>query len=405
MSGQFGAGKMGGVALSAGGTVSQDFRNVPKGAISRLMLTVSMGLKSSAGAFAAVVGTGGSATSEGTDDIDLLMNACFSLLALYWDASTLAFALTPAQLRTVFGLLNQRDLDGTLVNGSSVPTSAGAATTYKIVLPIPVSLDTYFEDGGLFANGSHRLSEGRLDYTCTSSLTPSVVLANGTAVVSGLSVSIDAETGAGTEADVGMTWSVKRLANLPTSYELDDALRLAILDTTPVNTNAASSYNVAEYELQAPSTLGAFYQAQRLRSGGYDITARCTPLDWIRQSTKFLDLNGRLNRRNKLEAVSGVSSLTVYDIQAKPAPATAVQSVSQKVGAGGPVTIVHPSPASLPPGTQVPAHLATFLPSRISPGAQAGGNVANSPEHAAQRTIQNQASTAKARGVLGLFKR
>lgn len=404
---QYGGGRMGGVALAAGGTVVQNFLNMPVGPVEALILTISVALKSSAAAFAAVVSTSGSASAEGIDDMDLILNALFTLLTMNVDPSTPVGTLTPAQWRTILGLLNQRDIYSTFTNGVSVPISSGSATTFKFMVRLPISLQQYFVDGGIFRNGSQRMKAGDIQYTMASSLTPTVVCANGSAVVqAGMSVAIEPEFGAGSEADIGMTWNVKRLSSLPTSYDLGEGMRLAILDTTAVASSAVSSFQVGNYNLWQPSSFGAKYAAERLAAGGYDITARCTPLVWIEPNRKFMEFLAMLGAANKIDAVSGVSSLTVYDVRAIGAAPDQVARVATQVGGGGPTTQAAPTPASLPPGTAIPAALQGFLPTRILPGSIGSGSqlrAAATPNQAAEQVVRRDLQTKKASGFLAMF--
>lgn len=394
---QYGGGRMGGVALPASGTVTQNFSNIPKGPVSRLFLTLTLSLISTAAAFAAVVSTAGSAAAEGVDDLDLLLNAIFNFFTLYWEAGNQCGSLTPAQWRTVLGLFNQSDFSGGFLNGTSIPVSTGSAKQVNIVLPIPVSLENYFEDGGIFANGSNRLETGQLDYNIKA-LTPTVVMANGSAVVSGLSVSLLAESGAGTENDIGHTWKVNRQANLSTVYQFGPGMRIALLDAAPAPSNACTAYNVEDFQLWTPTAFQTKYQQERLNFGGYDVTQRCTPLLWIGRNRKFTDFVAQLGVAPKVDAVSGVSSLTVYDIVSVPPAPAAIERVSTKAGGGGQVTITHPTPRSLPPGTPIPAELAPLLPVRVMPGTPAGGantGVAATPAGAAAAQTKKQLNSSR----------
>lgn len=396
---QFGGGKLGGVALAAS-MVPQDFRALPHTSIRDLLLTINLKVRNNANATTNLsISTGASAASEGTDDLDLIANALFTTLTMFWDPETQAFSLTPAQLRTVLGLFNQRDFAGAiqgLTAANSVPASGSSALATSIVIDIPVSLKKYFEDGDIFKNGSRRLNNGQLQYTGGTNIagTTAVVCANATINCTAVSVNVYALAGSGSENDVGNVWKVERKANLPTIYEFDDRPRLAMLDTSPSSTNAVTSYNIGPYGLIDPTTLQGKFQMESLPQGGFDITARCTPLLNMDKWRKFLDFQAMLGEVTKIEAVSGVSSLTLYDIVAIPPTAQAVQHVAQQAGAGGPVALDHPSPSSLPPGTGVPASLVHALPVTVNPAGAAsrGGSTHTvaSPAAAATRTIANR---------------
>jgi hypothetical protein len=373
-----------------------------------MYLTVAMSLKSSGSAFTGVVDTGESAASEGTDDLDLLLNALLTSIAFYPEAETLAGTLTPAQWRTVLGFMNGRDFDGTLKNSFSVPSSVSSAAAYKVIIPFPVSLEQLFEDGNIFSNGSQRLMTGRFEYQVGASLTPSVVLANGTAAVSAFSLALTAETGAGTEADVGNLWKVVRSLNLPTVWQFSDQIRVGLLDTNPVATNPVTTYNITNYDMWGPSDFGGKYQAERLNPTGYDVTARCTPVQWIEPKRTIQDFAAYIGQVTKVDATSGSSSLSFYDIVVLPTSALAVQRVSQQVGAGGSVDTSHPSPKSLPPGSAVPGALQSFLPVRIAPAgtASGGGSVTthSNAQSAGASALAKQANTARTGQAIKIFR-
>lgn len=408
---QFGGGNMGGVNLVASNDATQDFRNTPKGPIDYFLLTIGFSLLSTGAAFALVVDTEGSAAAEGVDDLDLILNAVFLRLTMLWDPGHQAFALTPAQLRTILGLFNQRDFLGTMDNADQVPVSTGSATAFSIVLKIPVALIDYFDDGNIFRNGSTRLSTGSMIYSCKSSLTPNVVLANGTAAVSGMSVSMAGFNGAGSEHDVGMTWTVKRPANLPTQYAMAEGIRLAVLDSNPVDTSAVTNWVVAGYaQLLTPAQLGARYQGNRLRAGGFDITKRATPLLYVERERQFHDWLGHKGRDLEINAVSGVSSLTVYDVLAISPPPAVVADVSREAGKGGPVTIVRPTPATIQPGTPIPPALQDLVPFRIQPGRLSDGGTGQAqktqgPADVASEVVKNEVNAKRATGFLNFFGR
>jgi len=237
-----------------------------------------------------------------------------------------------------------------------------------------------------------------------------VVCANGTAVVSAFGISVTAETGNGTKNDIGMTWRVKRQPSLPAQSQLENVMRIGLLDADPAATNAATLYNVGEFNAWAPSDFQAKYQAERLQTGGFDITARCTPLDTISRDTSIYDLQARLGRSNRVDVLAGKNTITVYDFQLIQPPASIAAKVAQSVGAGGDTTTDHPTLPSIPPGTPVPGHLGSLLPIRITPGKASSSSIgskshAQTPDQVAAGVASKQQSTAKARNILGMVRR
>lgn len=367
---QYGGQRMGGVPLVAGGQVTQNFNALPKGAIETIYLTFQFNGISTAAAFPAVVTTGPTGAAEGVDDLDLVINGVFARWNLFWTAADQCGTLTPAQWRTVFGYLNQRDFGGTFVNAVSVPAAGGAATTFQITIPIPVSLIRLFEDGGVFRNGSLRLQEGQIDYVGNASITPTIVLSGGSIVISAPSISLTAETGPGSESDIGPLYRVDRPAGLPTVYDLPPATRLGVLESQPVPTSTVTNWNVNGYALWTPAEFGVQYQSQRLYAGGYDITQRVTPLIWVEQHRKLHEFAPHMNQALHYDAVAGVATVTLYDIKViTPLPSEA-ERVSIATGGGAGVSIERPTPASLPPGSKVPSFLAPLLPIRFRPGGK-----------------------------------
>lgn len=384
MTGQFGGGKVGGPALTNSTMVPQDFRSFPPGSLRDILVTINLSVRNNANATTQLsISTGASAASEGTDDLDLIANALFTTLTMNWDTETQAFSLTPAQLRTVLGLFNIRDFAGAiqgLTATNSVPASASSVKATNIVIDIPVSLKKYFEDGDIFKNGSVRMRDGNLQYTggATVTGTTAVVCANATINVTAVSINVYVVLGSGSEGDVGHVWKVERKAGVQTIYKFDPRLRIALLDVTPVTSNVVSAYNVGPLGLLDPVSAGAKYQMDKLpANSGFDITARCTPLIYLENNRKFLDMQAMLGSITGIEAVSGVSSLTLIDITDVPPTPQAVATVSQVVGAGGAVSIQYPTPSSLPPGSNIPGALGSHLPQRILPGSAGGATSAN----------------------------
>lgn len=411
---QNGGGKIGSVSLVASGEVSQSLQSCPKGPIAALLVSIGFSIKNNTGAGAAfdlVVSTEGSAAAEGTDDMDLILNTIITRLAYFMDPSTLVGTLTLPQWRTVLGLLNRRDLGGTLVNGADAAANASSALPYTVVMRIPISLAQHFMDGNIFQNGSERIKTGELRYTGGANVTnPTVVLAGGTGLLSAISVSVSVETGAGTENDIGNAWSVSRQSGYATRVELDSRPRIALLDTTPAASNAATAVNVGEFSLQSPALLAARFQMGRLALGGFDITARCTPYQWWEPERVLMDFLTSMGKPVVLESISGVTSFSLYDVVMVPPPPVEVERIGNLVGGGGPLTLSHPTPRSLPPGSPVPAALTALLPirpmaGRLSDGGTGALEKKSGPKDAAVGVMQKQAAGIRAGRLANLFRR
>lgn len=372
---QLGSGRMGGIPLAAG-LQTQNFLNMPKGPINTIYLDVTITGKQTVGVatgFALNVDSGADAGAEGVDDMDLLLDAIFNSLALFWEPDNICGVMKPSHWRTILGMLNQRDFGGTFRNGAAVP-AANALVTFHVLIPFPVSLDKYFADGEIFTQGSERIKRGQLDYNVAST-TPTVVLANGSFTVTALAVSLNTESGIGTVGDVGPTWRVNRYSGLPTIYDFPalSGGRIALLDTTPPASSTISAATVGENTLQSPSLFQGRYQADRLHSGGYDITFRATPFIFLEQKAKFMDFVNLVNRSVHMDVI-GPSSMSVIEVQAVAPSGTAIEAVATAVGGGGAVGQENPSPPSLPRGSRIPGALTHMAPVRILPGGVGVGN-------------------------------
>jgi hypothetical protein len=296
----------------------------------------------------------------------------------------------------VLGYFNQRDLEGTYVNGASMPAVGGAATAFSVVLPIPVSLAQFIEDGAIFTQGSKSLKDGRIEYKAGASLTPTCVLAGGSVTISAVSVSLMAVSGAGTADDVGMSWRFTCPSGKPTIDELLPAgagsFRLGLFHTAAVSASTITLISIGDYVNTAPAFLGAGYQGDRLSAGGFDITARCTPLITLPRRTKFVDFVAYVDKSYRYD-VTGPASMAFIDIVALPPHAEAIATVSTAVGGGGGVVPVNVNPPSLPAGVPVPPTLISLVPQRILPGAvtanplvKAANPLAAAEQHKAKQT-------------------
>lgn len=386
---QYGGGWMGGISLQANGSNPQNFRNISPGPVSRFLLEIDVSLKSSAAAFALVVDTGQSAAGEGVDDLDLLLNGIFSRWIWWWDGMIQAFNLTPAQLRTQLGVFNKRDFVGSIINGASVPISSGSATAFKILIWVPVALDNLFLDGNMFISGSKRLEDGQVQYNVGASLTPSIVLANGTAAVSGVGVDLKTEGGAGTEGDVGNTWVIDRLLGLPTTFQFDNRPIILLADILASSANGGTSITAQDFTNWSPSAFQAFFQQLTMPYGaGFDASARATYYLFPGPNAKASDLVARFAKgAPRLQIAAGVSSISVTQVSMEGVKPEIVQSVSHKVGGGGDVALIHITPHASPSGSKVPDAVAAFLPLRI---------VAKSEAPAGAQTVSAAGAATKA---------
>lgn len=382
--GQYGGGKLGGVALQAGGMVPLPFTAMPSGPIAALLLILTFSLVSSGAGFNLTVDTGSSAASEGTDDTDILINSLLPNLQLYSDPATSQANFGTQAWRTWLGFANVHDFEGTFANGVAIPATGNSAKALSIAMVIPYSMHNSIFDGEAFHQGSTRLKTGRLEFTAGASLTPSPVLVNGTAVVSNFAVNVFPIAGAGTENDVGALWSVTRPANTQTIYDLDPADYVFVaLQSLLASIGSGKPILIGPFENWSPDAFIAKYQADQLTAGGYDITARCTPLLTMDRHRRFGDMvatSGQVIHAD-LSNTSLTSGSWIFGKLISPSPAL-LQDLAQKVGAGGAVSI---APIRPPSGLAVPQLLGHIAPQRLVPGAvSAAGITTGSPAKVGQ---------------------
>ena len=395
----FGGTRMSTTNLAASGLSQAHLRDLSEGYVDHFNVHITMGLvqSTSGGGFNAVVTAG---ATEGTDDLDLLLNGLFSSMSLYWEAGNVAYnGLTPAQLRTALILFNRRDLEGTFVNGSTIPTGGGgAATAFRVTLPIPVSLRNYFMDGDITGSGTHRMYDGRFDFNVGSSLTPSIVLHGGTAVVSSLAVNIGVAYGDGDASDTGPTWRVRRPGNLKYIGEkFPQATRIGLLDMTANAATDVTAYSFLGYRTVAPADFASRWQADRQRDGGgYDLSARCVPLIFPAPNAKLLDFTNVAEAEWTWDVITTDSAATIMDIWlVNPDPST-FQTVSTKTGHGGATTTTVIRPPSFGQGDSIPTHLAGMVKYRARAGKTGNGAVAASPVQAGHVVSQGNAKAKQA---------
>jgi hypothetical protein len=190
---------------------------------------------------------------------------------------------------------------------------------------------------------------------------------------------------------------------------LTDAIRLFLADTVRPAAGVAttSTYNIGPHKLITPGQAQDKYLMERLPQGGFDITQRCTPLYWTDEKRGLSDFLADLQAGPPLvEQAAGTSaSFTLYDVQLIPADAALQATIAQAISAGGPSTVTHPSPRSLPPGSPISPALAGLAQSRITPGTVApssSGSAVVVPDAAGagQNQLQRSVTTQNAGRVL-----
>jgi hypothetical protein len=389
-----GSGLLGSIPLGGIGAYERDFQAVKPGCIGSMNLRLNFSIISAGAAFVASVLTAQSAAAEGVDDTDVITAAIASALSWRIDASTYLFQnFTMPQLRTILGALNQRDFTGTFLNGASIPISSGAAKGYSIEITIPLSLAGYLNDGENFAQGSERIKSGSAIVNFSNPST-GIVLTNGTATLSAVTMTIETIGVVGQPTDLGPTWHAERNLNYPNTVSLKPAPRLFLADILPAATNpvAENGYTVTGQEdlpLVGVSFLDNRYQQQKQPVGGYDITQRCTPIYFMRTNTPTTEWP--IPMRPTIAAPTA-SNLGFYDVQIVVDEGQAVMDVATAAGgnAGG-VSISHVAPRSLAGGGTVPAAAAPYTRKQVTPGGSNPVSPAKAAATAAAHVQLNRA--------------
>ena len=394
-----------GVAMSANQSVPFSTQSLQPGSIQWIQYQQFFSLKSTSTAFTLSVGE----SAEGVDDVDLLMNFILTQIQWFLDSNTQVGVLTVPQWRTVLNFLNLHDFAGTVVNGATVPATGSSAAAFNITIKFPLSLEHLFRDGAIFKQGSLRMNDGTFNLNC-GTLTGNVTLANGTAVVSAVSNNFLAQSGEGTEADIGSVWQVVRSGNLQTNKTFDTRMRIGLLDTYPVATNPTSAYNITPGTQTAPpSSLGSKYQTENITTGGYNIGARCTPLVFPNQMATIDSFAVVAGQALTVEWVSGNSAPIVYDITVEgPHPAIADAVTTAAVGPQGSAIVQTIAPPSVPPGSQIPAIVKKYAPLRIVAqvkGANQPGTRIDSAQGAANAVAKTRATSKGLANLASIFGR
>jgi hypothetical protein len=389
--------RLAGPALVAGNASEVDLRDVDPGYIDcfrvRMNFTLCDTVNPGAG-FAAVVLNG---AAEGVDDTDRLLNAMYQNLSLYWESGNVAYnGLTPAQLRSMLIAMNRRDLEGNFVNGSLIPVHAAPAA-FSITLSVPVSLRQFFDDGDVFGSGSHRMESGRFEFFSAATLTPTVVLANGSADVGGQSITISVQYGDGDASDMGATWRARRVLGLKAQSErFVGATRIFMADVLPVAANTNTAYSFLQYRNTSPRDFADRFQSERLNDGGgYDLTARLTPLLFPSKRSTLDDFTNVASASFVWDVTGPNVNLGIYEIWAVDRDARVAAEVNATVGKGGNTNATHIYPRSIPEGGNIPAHMANLVKIRVRQGAGKGEAVAN-PTAFASKVAKTNTSAAVA---------
>lgn len=404
---QLGRTNLGGVQLSAATPNVRTFdTSLQKGIPVRWIIQrFSFSLVSTGLGFNLAVDTGAKSAAEGVDDLDTLFNVLFTQWYYEWSAGkAVGSALSPANWRTIFGAINRRDYGGTFKDGAAVPAVGFPASPFYVDVLFPASMDSMFHGGAITTQGSDSMRSASWQYTTGATLTPSVILLGGTAVVSGLTITHIAVAGYGTGGDVGPTWQIVKRALGTLPYDLPDADRLALIDTTPGASYSGSNITFMDLINSSPDDFTTQYQKDLIGVAGavFDLSSRGLPYFVINPDEGLEGLAVRFGKPARLEIV-GLTSTTVYDLTIDPPSASQVGVVGQGMGSVA-TSRVHPAGLATP----LPAILAHLAPVRVQPAALGGPAAIShvSGGDAAAKLVQANVQTAGIRaGLASLFGR
>jgi len=391
-----GNGLIGSIPVAGVGNFERDFRTVVEGNIHYVNIRCNF-TASAAAATTFIV----SALAESPgDDIDKILFALAGNTSCRIDGQNWLWQnLSLVNLRTLFGaILAGADYGGSISQGAVL---AMAATAYFIEITIPLSLETYFVDGNISAQGSERMRAGTLQI---QNLAPATIASLGVAVTTmtitvAASWTLESIGGVGDPNQVGPTYHAERTLNFPNKAELAMAPRVFLADVQPAigNPVAENGYTITgqeRFDLVGPSFLANRYKFSRLNMGGYDITKRCTPLQFLRGGMQLLELP---TPSAPTIAAPSATTLGFYDVQFVPRGEAVTQRAAMLAGANGAVNAVHPSPRSMAPGQQVPAAAGPYLPVVFTARPVSGPGVNRTSPAAAAAT------TAKRTNMLSLI--
>ena len=348
--------------LTAGGNATLSLRGMEPGSIRYFVVEIFLSLISAAAAFNIEVLSGASAAAVGVDDLDAILIGMFSSMSLQIEGETFQYGpIDPRFLRRILNYFNNRDVNMYPGNGTSIPVSTGSAKAFKISMVVPEDLSDLLVDGSIFQQGSARLEGGQFFWQLGSSLTPTLTLANGSAVVSAFGMNVRAAYGSGSAGDVGPLWQAFT-ANVNNVWTFEDGQpRLGLFDQLSPTSNPGTGITINETSNTDVQTLQARYAQDRLQGGQYDLTQSWTPYLHIKPGETFAEWLIKAQRRTRIEITQGVSNENVVDIRVKGKTNDVIQTVSAKV-AGGPTNPVWSAP---------------ILPSRMSSGSGIGPVAAN----------------------------
>lgn len=358
--------------LVGGGVATLSLRGMDPGAIKHFIVELMFTLISTGAAFNNEILQGASAAAVGVDDLDALLLSLTPSWYLQVEGETFQYGpIDPRFLRRVLAYFNNADMNVYPGNGTSIPASNGTAAAYKVTAIIPEDLTDLMMDGDIFHQGSVRMETGQFGWTLGASLTPSVVLANGTATVGAFAMNVRVRYGSGSAGDVGPLWQVFT-NNVNNVWRFDDGQpRLALFDQLKPISNPGSGITINETSNTDVQSLSANYAQDRQQAGQYAVNAAFTPYLWVKPSENFNEWMIKAERVTRIEITAGVTNINIVDVRVKGVSPEVMGSVAMKVAgsANSPVSSIPILPKSLPQGSSIPAQHVAYAGTRIVAGS------------------------------------
>lgn len=364
------------VLPASGGPAPTVLLPIQPGVIDTLAWIVNFSLLSTGSAFTASVDP---TESEGSDDLDIILNSLFPAMTYQIDEAEFPFfGLLPSQYRTEVIKLLRRDFSSTLKAGSSIPASTGTAARFSVTIPIPFTLFDRLQDPQLFSQGSDRIKRGIFTPTYVAPAVTGSLLHGGTAVVSAVTSRIDSFGHAGAPSQVGHSWRIERLLGLPNPASLPPAIRLDLSDETPAGASSVPSEGFTiqgEDDLRMIGPIGLAQRADAALNpaGGVSAAGRSTQMLFLSRDAKASSMPSPMPTR--VYGV-GVTAFNLRQIILVPADASVVADIAMQAvgGAGTPVAVARPAQASstpmqtVAPGSTLDAFLPrVFVPAPAAP--------------------------------------
>lgn len=332
-------------------------------------LVVSGLVISTAAAFLAKNPTGDSKVARSADDTDKMLDFIFKTVDLRRDERVYLFqGELFSRIRTALSALCGRDIkpSGLLADGASIPVSTGAAAAFGLRVPLPLSLrdDLFEEDGDVYRVGTEALKKGGL-FANIQNIAGNVVLANGTAVLSGLAFDLVPHIGPGDKYYYGPSWKMETNPTQPAEVpysQLRRAKRLFLIHDSDGTSGPYTMKGPVEMESLDATSINDAFVANRRAKGGDRTDKRGVMLMFPRKGLKLSERD-MSPRQLYLKNVAG-TTMDLISITHEPMDevvAARLRGEAKTDNQGNAAKVVTPTPPSAHGSNQVHTRNASML--------------------------------------------